>query len=64
MYFAWLEVYTKCLFIAGAFGVATMSNQWFRLYGYEFDERGVDFNRLTLLYSVMLSIWGVVFLSV
>lgn len=56
MYFAWLETYTKALAWASVVGIPTMMNQWLT-------EGGVDQNGATLVYSVMLSVWSVLFLS-
>jgi hypothetical protein len=56
MYFSWLELYSKALWIASLFGVPTMINQFM-------SEGGVDENSLTVWYSVWLSVWSVVFLS-
>ena len=57
MYFAWLETYTKALAWASIIGIPTMMNQWLT-------EGGVDQNGATLVYSVLLSVWSVLFLSV
>lgn len=57
MYFSWLEVYTKALMGLAPLGVVTMVAD---IVG----EGGVDANALTLYYSVLLSLWSVVFLSV
>eukprot|EP01044_Picomonas_judraskeda_P008372 COSAG03_NODE_951_length_5218_cov_50.214300_3_plen_135_part_00 len=56
MYFSWLEVYTKALLVLAPIGIVTMLAD---LNG----EGGVDGNVLTLYYSVLLSLWSVVFLS-
>jgi len=63
MYFSWLETYTKALIYAGAFGMITQINQMAPFFG-DNPDRGVDSNALTLYYSVLLSVWSVVFLSV
>jgi len=57
MYFSWLETYTKALMALSPLGIVTMFTQWTT-------DGGVDSNELTLYYSVMLSVWSVVFLSV
>ena len=57
MYFSWLEVYTKALLVLAPIGSVTMIAD---LTG----EGGVDGNVLTLYYSVLLSLWSVVFLSI
>jgi hypothetical protein len=63
LYFSWLELYTKALIVATIFGAITMLNQWVPFIGTNPDQR-VDHNTLTLHYSVLLSVWSVVFLSV
>eukprot|EP01043_Picozoa_sp_COSAG02_P007312 COSAG02_NODE_217_length_28595_cov_19.642371_14_plen_135_part_00 len=57
MYFSWLEMYTKALMGLAPLGVVTMVAD---ING----EGGVDANALTLYYSVLLSLWSVVFLSI
>ena len=57
MYFSWLEVYTKALMGLAPLGAVTMVAD---IVG----EGGVDANPLTLYYSVVLSLWSVVFLSI
>lgn len=57
MYFSWLEMYTKALMGLAPLGVVTMVAD---ITG----EGGVDANALTLYYSVLLSLWSVVFLSI
>ena len=57
LYFSWLETYTKALMALAPLGLVTMFTQWTT-------DGGVDSNELTLYYSVMLSVWSVIFLSV
>ena len=67
IYFSWLATYTKALGIAGIFGSITMIFQFWKpevLIPKEEQIAGVDGNPLTLMYSVFMSIWSVVFLSV
>lgn len=66
IYFSWLATYTKALGIAGVFGTVTMIFQFWQpkaLVG-DTEVNGVDGNPLTLVYSIFMSIWSVVFLSV
>ena len=53
LYFSWLGTYTRALMSASFFGIVTMANQ----------TDGVDNNELTVYYSIFLSCWSVLFLS-
>lgn len=70
IYFSWLATYTKALGIAGVFGTWTMIFQFWKPEWMLPDEtgvappEGVDGNPATLMYSIFMSIWSVLFLSV
>eukprot|EP01043_Picozoa_sp_COSAG02_P008349 COSAG02_NODE_265_length_26599_cov_13.943698_14_plen_730_part_00 len=58
LYFAWLGVYTKSLAFSSIFGVLAM------LYGViTAKSADPDLNDVTLLYSVFVAVWSVVFLQ-
>ena len=64
IYFSWLATYTRALGFAGIWGTITMVEQWVGVLREPGDPGGVDGNRATLVYSVFMSVWSVIFLSV
>ena len=72
IYFSWLATYTKALGIAGVFGFWTMLFQFWKPEFLLTEKNGqvvmppagVDGNPATLMYSIFMSIWSVLFLSV